>query len=240
VKRVAVLSDVHGNLPALEAVLAEVEGEQVDLIVSGGDVAAGPMPAECVDCLRELGDRVAWVRGNADREEAIPEAVATALVPYLAARLGSDRRTFISSAAITVEVEVDTLGRVLVCHGSPRSDEEILTRLSPDRRVDEALADVDAELVICGHTHVQFDRLVSGRRLVNAGSVGMPYEGRRGAFWALLGPEVELRRTEYDVEAAVAAIRGTGYPLADEITGSLLDPPDPDETSAYFEARAAS
>jgi len=238
--RVAVLADVHGNLPALDAVLAEVEGEQVDLIVSGGDVAAGPMPAECVDRLRELGNRVAWVRGNADRDEAIPEAVATALVPYLAARLGSDRRTFISSAAITVEVEVDTLGRVLVCHGSPRSDEEILTRLSPDRRVDEALAHVDAQLVVCGHTHVQFDRLVSGGRLVNAGSVGMPYEGRRGAFWALLGPEVELRRTEYDVEAAVAAIRGTGYPLADEITGSLLDPPDPDETSAYFEARAAS
>ena len=238
--RVAVLADVHGNLPALDAVLAEVEGEQVDLIVSGGDVAAGPMPAECVDRLRELGDRVAWVRGNADRDEAIPEAVATALVPYLAARLGSDRRTFISSAAITVEVEVDTLGRVLVCHGSPRSDEEILTRLSPDRRVDEALARVDAQLVVCGHTHVQFDRLVSGWRLVNAGSVGMPYEGRRGAFWALLGPEVELRRTEYDVEAAVAAIRGTDYPLADELTDSLLHPPDPDETSAYFEARAAS
>jgi len=238
--RVAVLADVHGNLPALDAVLAEVEGEQVDLIVSGGDVAAGPMPAECVDRLRGLGDRVAWVRGNADRDEAIPEAVATALVPYLAARLGSDRRTFISSAAITVEVEVDTLGRVLVCHGSPRSDEEILTRLSPDRRVDEALARVDAQLVVCGHTHVQFDRLVSGWRLVNAGSVGMPYEGRRGAFWALLGPEVELRRTEYDVEAAVAAIRGTDYPLADELTDSLLHPPDPDETSAYFEARAAS
>jgi len=238
--RVAVLADVHGNLPALDAVLAEVEGEQVDLIVSGGDVAAGPMPAECVDRLRELGDRVAWVRGNADREGAMPEAVATALVPYLAARLGSDRRTFISSAAITVEVEVDTLGRVLVCHGSPRSDEEILTRLSPDRRVDEALARVDAQLVVCGHTHVQFDRLVSGWRLVNAGSVGMPYEGRRGAFWALLGPEVELRRTEYDVEAAVAAIRGTDYPLADELTDSLLHPPDPDETSAYFEARAAS
>ena len=238
--RVAVLADVHGNLPALDAVLAEVEGEQVDLIVSGGDVAAGPMPAECVDRLRELGDRVAWVRGNADREGAMPEAVATALVPYLAARLGSDRRTFISSAAITMEVEVDTLGRVLACHGSPRSDEEILTRLSPDRRVDEALARVDAQLVVCGHTHVQFDRLVSGWRLVNAGSVGMPYEGRRGAFWALLGPEVELRRTEYDVEAAVAAIRGTDYPLADELTDSLLHPPDPDETSAYFEARAAS
>ena len=238
-KRVAVLADVHGNLPALEAVLMDVERARVDAIVSAGDVAAGPMPAECVDRLRESDRPVLWVHGNADRE-AMPEAVGEVLGPYLAERLGDERRAFIADAPLTVELDVEGLGAVLACHGTPRSDEEILTKLSPAARVDEALQNVAADLVVCGHTHVQYDRTVSGRRLVNVGSVGIPYEGRRGAFWALLGPGVDLRRTEYDVEAAVAEIRSTGYPQAEEITGWLLDPPDPDETSAFFEGRAGS
>lgn len=233
--RVAVVSDVHGNLPALRAVLAELEGEGVDLLVSGGDVGMGPMPAECVDALVAL-DCVAWVRGNADRGAAPPQYEG--VVRWVDERLGPDRRELLSGAALTARVEVDGLGAVLCCHGTPRSDEEILTGLSPEERVAAALAGVEERVVVHGHTHVQYDRVVAGRRVVNAGSVGSPYEGRRGAFWALLGPDVELRRTEYDVEAAVEAIRATGYPAADELAGWLLDPPDPDETSAFFEGRA--
>ncbi len=238
--RVAVLSDVHGNLPALEAVLDEVAREEVDLIVSGGDVASGPMPAECVDRLRGLGDLVLWVRGNADRLDAVPADMAETLVPFLTEQLGSERLAFVAAASLTVELDVEGLGRVVVCHGSPRSDEEILTKLSPPERVDAALADVSADVVVGGHTHVQFDRRVGGHRLVNSGSVGIPYEGRRGAFWVLLGPDVNLRRTDYDVEGAVAEIRQTAYPGAEQVAGWLLDPEDPDEVSAYFEERAAT
>ena len=235
--RIAVVSDVHGNLPALEAVLAEVEREGVDLVVSGGDVAMGPMPAECVDALRAL-ERVVWVRGNADRGAAPPQYEPT--VRWVRQRLGEERWELLSGAPLTARADVDGLGGVLCFHGTPRSDQEILTKVSPEGRVAEALAGVAERVAVHGHTHVQYDREVAGRRVVNAGSVGSPYEGRRGAFWALLGPEVELRRTEYDVEAAVEAIRATGYPGAEELVGWLLEPPDPDETSRFFEANAGA
>jgi len=236
--RVAVVSDVHGNLPALEAVLAEVERENVDPIVSGGDVAMGPMPAECVDALRELDRELLWVVGNADREIGPP--AFEEVTRWVTDRLGPDRRKLLKAARLTIRVDVDRLGPVLVCHGSPRSDEEILTKLSPDARVAAALTGIDEQVIVHGHTHVQYDRQVAGRRLVCAGSVGAPYEGRPGAYWTLLGADVELRCTPYDVEAAVAAIRATGYPSAEEHAGWLLEPPDPDATSAFFEGRAGS
>jgi putative phosphoesterase len=219
--RVAALSDVHGNLPALEAVLAEVAREGVERIVSGGDLLSPPFPAECLERLLALGDSVLFVRGNADRDTVGFEEV-------------------VAGWPLTVEVDVDGLGRVLFCHGSPRSDEEILTRVSPEERVVAALAGVEAAIVVGGHTHVQFDREVGGRRLVNAGSVGMPYEGRHGAFWALLGPDVELRRTEYDAGPMVSALEAIGDPGALDRVGWLRDPPDPDEVSAYFESQVGA
>jgi putative phosphoesterase len=219
---VAALYDVHGNLPALEAVLAEVKREGVDRIVSGGDLLSSPSARECLARLRALGDGVLFLRGNADDPKE-PELAAEA-----------------AGWPLTVELDVDDLGRVLFCHGSPRSNEEILTQLSPEHRVADALAGVEADVVVCGHTHVQFDRTVTGRRLVNAGSVGLPYEGRRGAFWALLGPDVELRRTEYDVHAAIAALEAVGEEGARDRAGWLRDPPDPDEVSAYFEGQAGA
>jgi putative phosphoesterase len=237
--RVAVVSDVHGNLPALEAVLAEIEREDVDLIVSGGDVSAGPMPVECVDTLRALGDRVHWVRGNADRPEAAPAQYAE-LTKWVTEALGDERRRFLGEAPAAVQVSVDGLGPVVVCHGSPRSDEEILTTVSPEARVAAALSEVEEHVVVHGHTHIQYDRPIAGHRVVCAGSIGAPYEGRPGAFWAMLGPDVELRRTEYDIDAAVKAIRATGYPGAEDAADLLLEPRDPDETSAYFEGLAGS
>jgi putative phosphoesterase len=212
VRVVAALSDVHGNLPALAAVLAEVEREGVDAVVCCGDVA-GPLGDDCVERLLALGDRILLVRGNADEGVDWP---------------------------LTVEVDVDGLGRVLFCHGSPRSEHEILTRDSPEERVRAALAGTEVDVVVGGHTHVQFDRRVAGRRFVNAGSVGMPYEGVRGAFWALVGADIELRRTQYDVEAAAAALEATGFPGATDQAGWLREPPDPDEVSAYFEAQAGA
>jgi putative phosphoesterase len=220
--RVAALHDVHGNLPALEAVLAEVSAAGVDAIVCGGDVAAGPFPRECLELLHARGAH--FVRGNADRDFS----------EWLRQELPVDAQAFLSA-----QPHRWVLGEVLYCHGSPRRDDEILTKVSPPGRLAAALEGVEQALVVGGHTHVQFEATSGAVRFVNAGSVGMPYEGRRGAFWALVdGVELELRRTPYAVEAAAVAIRATAYPDAEELATQLLEPPDPDEVSSYFESRA--
>ena len=235
--RVAALNDIHGNLPALDAVLAEVESEGVDAIVCGGDVVGGPFSPEVFDRLTSLPN-ARFVRGNADRE--VLEGTDAYGVDWAAERerLGDERLAVVASWPLTVELDVDGVGRTLFCHAIPSADEPIFTRITPDEDVVGLLGTVEAELLVCGHTHVQFDRLLSsGLRVVNAGSVGMPYEGRQGAYWALLGPSVELRRTEYDAEAAATAIRAVGRPTDEQLAGYLLEPPDPDEVTAYFESQ---
>lgn len=228
--RVAALCDVHGNLPALEAVLAEVRSLDVDRIVSGGDTIAGPFPQECLDRLREA--EAVFVRGNADRySPRAPEGTWE----WLSARLSEEAHELLRTLPLSV-----ALDGVLYCHGSPRDDDEILTKVSPDERFRAALDGVEERVVVGGHTHVQFERAVDRIRFVNAGSVGMPYEGKQGAFWALLdGGEVEHRHTPYAVDAAAAVIRTSTYPNAEQMIGWLLEPEDPDEVSAYFESVAA-
>jgi putative phosphoesterase len=190
--RIAALYDVHGNLPALEAVLAEVAA---DAIVVGGDFVAGPWPAETLERLRGLDGDVRFIRGNADREvyEEGPGMAPPEVMEFVRERLSPEDVDFLRTLPLT-----ETIGRTLFCHATPRNDEEIFTRASPAERWGAALAGVDADVVVCGHTHVQFDRRIGDVRLVNAGSVGMPYEDEPGAYWALLdGADIELRRTEY-------------------------------------------
>jgi predicted phosphodiesterase len=213
VSSLAALYDVHGNLPALEAVLGEVG--DADTIVVGGDVAAGPWPSETLELLLGLGDRVHWLRGNADRE--LVETDRRGLAPpevleWIRARLSDEHFAFLAELTLTQTLDVDGLGSVLFCHATPRNDEELLTRISPDERWHAALEGVVEHLVVCGHTHVQFDRTVGDVRVVNAGSVGMPYEEASGAYWLRLGPTVEHRRTEYDVEDAAQRIAAAGWP----------------------------
>jgi putative phosphoesterase len=242
--RVAALYDVHGNVPALEAVLAEVEALEVDAIVVGGDIAIGPMPREALERLLQLGERALFLRGNGDREIAAdPPGSGGSLwaerTRWSAEQLERGQLAWLAALPDTQSVEVDGLGPVLFCHGSPRSDEEILTRISPEERVAAAVAGVAEHVVVCGHTHVQFDREVAGKRLVNAGSVGMPYEAQPGAYWALLGPDVELRRTDYDLEAAATAIRATGFPEAEELAAeNVLKVPTAEEATEQFERQA--
>jgi putative phosphoesterase len=232
--RVAALSDIHGNLPALEAVLADVEREGVDAIVVPGDTISGPWPTEVFELLTSR--RAVFVRGNADREVIERSDRYGQLAIWCADQLGDDRVGVAAGWPLTRTLEIDDLGRVLVCHSTPASDDPIYTRITPDDEVAALLGDVEADVVLCGHTHIQFDRrLASGLRIVNAGSVGMPYEGRRGAFWALLGPDVELRHTAYDGEAAVRAIRASDAPIREEHLRLLLEPMDPDEATAEFE-----
>jgi diadenosine tetraphosphatase ApaH/serine/threonine PP2A family protein phosphatase len=159
------------------------------------------------------------------------------LAVWSADRLGESRLAVARGWPLTHELSVNGLGSVLVCHSTPSSDEPIYTRITPDADLDAIFDAVDADLVVCGHTHMQYDRMLpSGLRVVNAGSVGMPYEGAQGSYWALLGPDVELRRTVYDIEAAVAAIEVMRAPVDERLFEHLREPPDAETTTVYFES----
>lgn len=219
---VAVLYDVHGNLPALEAVLAAADAAGARTIVVGGDVVPGPMPRETIARLRALGDRALFLRGNCDRlvVDALDGQPLTGLPPavreifaWTAGQLGPEEWNFLAGFPATLAAWVPGVGEVLFCHATPRSDEEIVTTRTPADRVRPMLAGVTQRVVICGHTHVPADWAVDGVRLVNAGSVGMPC-GAPGAYWLLLGPGIQSMRTPYDAERAAEAVRGTAYPDA--------------------------
>ena len=221
--RVAVLSDIHGVLPALEAVLAEPDVATADLVVLTGDLAAGPQPAETLDALRDLGDRALWVRGNADRElvayrrsdqTPMPDPIS----PWAAEQLRDDQLELLAGLPLSAMVDIDGLGSAVFCHATPRDDEEVVLVDSRPARWAEVFAGLDASVraVVCGHTHMPFARLADRRLVVNPGSVGMPYGGA-GAHWALLGPGVELRVTEFDLDRACDRIAAeSGYPDARE------------------------
>jgi diadenosine tetraphosphatase ApaH/serine/threonine PP2A family protein phosphatase len=228
---VACLYDVHGNLPALEAVLADPAFLSADIVVVGGDVLPGPFPLESVEALEALGEPIRMLRGNGDRQPT----------DWDAEQLGAGWVQQLAALPTTLTEPVPGLGEVLFCHGSPRSDEEIMTAISPPDRMRPMLEGVTQPVVVCGHTHVQFERLVDGTRIVNAGSVGMPYEADPGhAFWCLLGPGVELRRTPYDVEAAAARIAATGMPDAEAWAQEyVLDQHAGGEATEFFEQMAA-
>lgn len=241
--RVAALYDIHGNLPALEAVLAEVRQAGVDEIVVGGDVHPGPMPRATMDCLLGLELPVRFIHGNGDREvlsrlrgtetDTVPEQFRQPLW-WTAQQLGAGDEAILASWPPTLRVAIDDVGDVLFCHATPRNDTEIFTVRTPEARLLPAFAGVDAALVVCGHTHMPFDRMVGRTRVVNAGSVGMPFCAP-GAYWLLLGPDVELRRTSYDLASAATRIRGTTYPGAAEFADRyVLQPPTEEETLRLY------
>jgi len=210
---IAVLSDVHGVLPALTAVLAEPDVAAADYIVLTGDLASGPQPVETLDALSALGDRAIWVRGNADRElvqcrSGEPGSVPDSVTPWAAEQLRPDQIELLAGLPLSVTLDVDGLGPVLFCHATPRDDEEVVVADSRLDRWAEVFAGVDDSVraVVCGHTHMPFARLAHRRLVVNPGSVGMPYGGA-GAHWALLGPGVQLRVTEFDLDRACAQIK---------------------------------
>lgn len=233
--RVAVLADIHGNLPALEAVLGEVAASAVDRIILNGDIANGPLAGETLDRLAELGDRAIWVHGNGERalargydlrDAALAQPgdvdLATADDLALGASLTAAQRALIADLPLTVTLDVDGLGSTLFCHATPRRDDEMLLVDSPPARYAETLAGVRAQAVVLGHTHMPFDRLFDRLRVINPGSVGMPY-GHSGAAWAVLGPHVELRRTDYDIAAASARLGAAEWPRAPEWAAEYVE-----------------
>jgi predicted phosphodiesterase len=241
--RVAALYDIHGNLPALDAVLDQLRGTRVDAIVCGGDAIVGPQSRDVLDRLAASGMPVHYVRGNAEAAVAerlagrVPAAVPELYRPaidWTAAQIGPTHGAAIASWPLTVRLDLDGIGPVVFCHATPRDDNEIFTRVTPAERLAPVIAPVNAALLVCGHTHMQFDRQVGGTRVVNAGSVGLPW-GAPGAEWLLLGPGVELRRTEYDVALAARAVRSAGYPDAGDFffRGVTTPPPIAQMEAAY-------
>ena len=244
VRSVVALYDIHGNLPALDAVLASLGEDPPDAVVVGGDVCAGPMPAEVLTRLQELPWPAYWLRGNADRTVVMgfdgtipPELMENPLYQgdaWAATFLSREQRDFLDSLPALTALTIEGLGDVLFCHATARSDEERVTVFTPTERLARILDEAEAELLVCGHTHRQFDRTVGGRRMVNAGSIGRPYEHQPGAYWLRLGPDVRLIHTPYDVAGADAAFDATGYPAAEFI----FDSGDPDGRARHYEQAA--
>lgn len=241
--RVAALNDIHSNLPALEAVLEEVHDAQVDQIVIGGDVVPGPMQRETLARLFGLDIPVHFIYGNgelallAQLRAADPKDVtywgttAGAVLPepirevvrWAAKQLPPEYAPLVGSWPMTFRHHIPELGDVLFCHATPHSETDGFTRLTPEDRLLPVFEGLNVALVVCGHTHMQFDRMIGSTRVVNAGSVGLPF-GRPGADWLLLGPEVELRHTSYDLTKAAASVRESGYPQTD-FAEQILQPP---------------
>ena len=221
--RVAALYDVHANVPALEAVLADVERERVGTIVFGGDLTWGPEPSEALTIVRSL-PHARFVRGNCDRE---PDE-------WERSRLSAEDVAFLQG--LPESLELDT---VLYCHATPRSDEEIVTPATSDEDLAEILEGVEQQAVIAGHTHMQQDRQIGAVRFVNAGSVGLPYEGELAAFWALVDDgEIELRKTSLEVDRVADAFRRSDWPRAEELLReNVLASVTREEATAQIEAR---
>jgi len=243
VNRVAAIFDIHANLPALEAVLEEITRLGVQRIVVGGDVFPGPMPLETFARLRELRTPTDFIYGNCEvavlaarvgeDPGRMPEESKEAIC-WTAKQLNSDAERVLRAWPKTLSLKVSDLGEVLFCHATPRDENEIFTRSTSETAVMRAFAGVKAKMVVCGHTHMQFDRAIGGIRVVNAGSVGMPF-GRTGAEWVLLGPDVELMHTEYDLVRAAERVRAAKYPQAEEFaTKYILQPPTEAEMLELF------
>ena len=245
IARVAAFYDIHGNLPALEAALAEAEATGVEQFVLGGDLALGPMPRDTLDQIIGLGSRAYSVRGNCDRLMVdafdgrslafLPPAVQESIA-WAAGQLDEHHRDFLAALPQTLTANIDGLGAVLFCHATPRSDDEIVTARTSEERLDPIVAQVTQGVVVCGHTHMQFHRRLGNLDLVNAGSVGMPYGGT-GAHWLLLGPQIELTRTAYDGTRAAERICETSYPGAAEFAARyVLHSPSEEEMLNLLES----
>ena len=214
--RDVVLFDIHGNLAALDAVLAEAGAERFDRLLFGGDlVLFGPEPAACVDRLRGLGDQLAAIKGNTDRYVIERQDD----VDRWADALGDDRLAWLD--ALPAQLAIPEQDAMLV-HATPRGDEEILMPETPASEAAAMLAGVDQHTLLCGHVHIQYRRAVAGHDVINPGSVGMPLDGDPRAAWAIVSDgQVELRRTAYDVEAVADRVEREDGPFADMVARRL-------------------
>jgi putative phosphoesterase len=216
--KLAIVSDIHGNLAALEAVLEDLREVKPDLVVHGGDlVFNGPHPAECVDRIRELG----WpgVMGNTDEALwTMPPTLSENTVRIFGviagattSLLGAERVAWLK----TLPLEWRDGERVALVHGVPGDTWKIVQPDASDAEIREIYGPLDAELVVYGHIHRPFVRNVSDFTLANSGSVGMPFDGdRRAAYLLVEDGRPEIRRVGYNVRRYVADLERSGYPTS--------------------------
>ena len=245
--RIAALYDIHGNLPALDAVLDQVRRLGVDQVVVGGDVLPGPMPLATLERLYALDVPVQFLYGNGEvavvdelarKPSKLPENYQPMITWNAQQVAGFHER--LTCWPKTIRLDVPELGSVLFCHGTPRSEDEIFTRITPEERLLPLFDGLDAAVVVCGHTHMQFDRTVGTTRVINAGSVGMPV-GKYGADWLLLDDGIHLRHADYDVTAGAEMMAATACPLAREFFAhGVLHPASEADMLAAFEAVAVT
>jgi predicted phosphodiesterase len=241
--RAAVLNDIHGNLPALEAVLDEVRNAGADRIIVGGDVFPGPLSHAALRTLVTCGIPVDFIYGNgevaildelAGRTPRMPDAYRPS-VRWNAAQLAPEEIRAIAEWPMTLRVSIPPLGDVLFCHATPRNENEIFTARTPEGRLLSVFTGVRAAIVVCGHTHIVMDRPIGPLRVVNPGSVGMPF-GPPGAHWMVLGPGVEFRHTIYDLQRAADRVRASGYPGAEDFAAKyVLQAPSEEDMLKVFE-----
>ena len=203
----------------------------------------GPMPRETINCLLGLDIPVQFIQGDGDRvvrarmagtESIEVPAQFREVVRWNAQQLSPENEKLLASWPKTFRVEILGLGEVLFCHAKPRNDTEILTRLTSEESLLPVFEGLEVSVIVCGHTHMQFDRKIGRIRVVNAGSVGMPF-GEPGAYWLLLGPDIQLRHTPYDLTKAAQRIRETKYPEAQDFAAhNVLQPPSEEKMLEAF------
>jgi predicted phosphodiesterase len=238
VSRLAAIGDVHGNAVAFAAVLEEIRRDPPDLVVVNGDVSWGPEP-EATLALADGIERAVFVRGNA--ESALLDGTADSeTAMWMLERHSAERLVQIESFAGTVTTHVEGIGRVFVCHGSPRGDQELVTPGTPDARMSALLDGLQLDVLVTAHVHLQFERRVLGITSMNAGSVGLQYGGTPAAYWAEIGPGIRLCRTPYDVDEAALRTQASGIPTAERIVETLRQPPSTEEVVEHAEALVAS
>jgi predicted phosphodiesterase len=222
--RIAAIGDVHGNLPALEAVMEEINEENVDGIVVCGDTIAGPLPTETLALLQESRIPVHFLRGNHDsdvvrflsgQEPGGMVAKDDDAARWEAGKLTREQKASLLTWPATVEMQLDPWGKALFCHATPCSDTHVFSGLTPDEVVMPVFGGLDASLVVCAHTHMQFDRVIAGVRVVNTGSLGMCV-GRTGADWLLIDDGIRFRHTDFDLDQASERIRQSDYPKVED------------------------
>jgi len=228
--RIAAIYDIHGNFPALQAVVAEISKASIDLILVGGDVIAGPMPVETLQLLEKTSKKIPmqFIHGNAESElirfvngkdiNGLTKN-SEAITHWLAKELNSEQIEFISTWAKIRQLKLDNGKEILFCHATPDNDIDIFTQLSLESELIPVFKNLKASIVICGHTHMQFDREIANIRVINAGSVGMPF-GHTGADWLIIDNEISFMHSDYNLEKAAISIRKTNYPQADQFANN--------------------
>lgn len=247
--RIAALYDIHGNLPALEAVRHELADEPVDQVIVGGDVVAGPFPRECLELLHNLPAPCHYLHGNAESDwRALHEGRpvqglmpnAASMAAWVDSQLTPEQKLFVAAWPLTVTVPWGN-NPLLICHATPANDSWIFTSETPANEVEPHLASSAAAVIICGHTHMQFDRQIGPQRVINAGSVGAPF-GQTGAHWLLIdGDQFVLKHTPYDLAAAAARVRQADFPGAEQFASvNILQPPTREQALTFLAQLAAN